>query len=54
MISIWYVFSSNPRNKYAGHMLLFFLNLYIYGAHGVSLHHVYLRRTIGHLPQKSF
>jgi hypothetical protein len=50
-IFVCYIFSSNLRNEYAGDMPLFFLNIDVYGARSASLHLVYLRRTIGHLPQ---
>jgi hypothetical protein len=53
-ISICYIFSSILRNNYAVGLPLFFLNLDIYGVHGVALHLMYLRRTIGHLPQQIF
>jgi hypothetical protein len=53
-ISVCYIFSSSPRNEYAGYLPLFFLNLDVYGVHWVALHLVYLRRTIGQLPHKSF
>jgi hypothetical protein len=54
MISICYVFSSNSRNKYAGDVLLSFLNLCICSARSVALNLMYLRRTIGQLPQQIF
>jgi hypothetical protein len=54
MVSACYIFNSGMRNKYAGDLPLFLLNLYIYGARSVALDLVYLRRTIGQLPHKSF
>ncbi len=49
----YYQINSASRNEYAGELLLLVLNLCISSAHTVSLYLLYLRRAIGHLPQKS-